>query len=102
MFEDMLKHHLAKIAAHEANGGTFVFKAVIRMFPKAYSDDSEQGYWDGLYSTPAKAEAAIAKAQEALAPESAWVSDQDGSSTWTDEDGWEYSAYISRERVDPL
>ena len=102
MFEEMRKRHLEEIAAHDESGGAFVFHALIWMDPRAYSEDCGGIYWDAFYSTPAKAEAAIAKAQEALAPESAWVSDQDGSSNWTDEDGWEYSAYISRERVDPL
>ncbi len=81
----------AELKAHREAGGLVVYRAEIaRMEP--YGEESIE--WDGHFSTPEKAEAAIAVEQARFGPEEKWESMPSGNSIMELFDGAIFEAGI--------
>lgn len=77
VFESWAEMKAAELKAHREAGGLVVYWARIDRY-ESYGDDSIE--WDGHFSTPEKAEAAIAVEQAKLGPEHEWTTDAFGRS----------------------
>lgn len=77
VFESFEARKKAELKAHRKAGGLVVYWARIERY-ESYGDDSIE--WHGYFTTPEKAEAAIALEQAKLGPEHEWTTDAFGRS----------------------
>ena len=95
--EKLIFNRKNAIANHLASGRPVIFVARLEKLDACY--DNNQVYFEAFFSTSEKAEAAIAKEQAKIASECHWLSEEDGESSLSNDDG-EYRAVVYRELVD--